>query len=108
MIESTLEEKERLSFASKNTNRFDSRRAYVHDQRCCAAGGVAPSTVSKYLNGGCVRSENSDAIREAIAELEYRVNPFARSLKTQRSRFVAVLLPDMTAPFYGAGARGTQ
>ena len=51
---------------------------------------VAPSTVSKYLNGGCVRSENSDAIREAIAELEYRVNPFARSLKTQRSRFVAV------------------
>ena len=64
--------------------------------------GVAPSTVSKYLNGGCVRSENSDAIRKAIAELEYRVNPFARSLKTQRSRFVAVLLPDMTAPFYGA------
>ena len=64
--------------------------------------GVAPSTVSKYLNGGCVRSENSDAIREAIAELKYRVNPFARSLKTQRSRFVAVLLPDMTAPFYGA------
>ena len=51
--------------------------------------GVAPSTVSKYLNGGCVRSENSDAIRKAIAELEYRVNPFARSLKTQRSRFVA-------------------
>ena len=44
----------------------------------------------------------ADAIREAIAELEYRVNPFARSLKTQRSRFVAVLLPDMTAPFYGA------
>ena len=42
--------------------------------------GVAPSTVSKYLNGGCVRSENSDAIRKAIAELEYRVNPFARSL----------------------------
>ena len=28
--------------------------------------GVAPSTVSKYLNGGCVRSENSDAIRKAI------------------------------------------
>ena len=52
--------------------------------------------------GTFVKEQSSVSIRKAIAELEYRVNPFARSLKTQRSRFVAVLLPDMTAPFYGA------
>lgn len=64
--------------------------------------GVAPSTISKYINGGTVRKENADAIREAISALDYHVNPFARSLKTQRSRFIGILLPDMAAPFYGS------
>ena len=64
--------------------------------------GVSISTVSKYVNGGNVRRENIQSIREAIEALDYRVNPFARSLKTQRSPSIGVLLPDMTAPFYGA------
>lgn len=64
--------------------------------------GVSPSTISKYINGGNVREENVNAIREAITALDYHVNPFARSLKTQRSRSIGVLLPDMTAPFYGS------
>lgn len=63
--------------------------------------GVAPSTISKYINGGNVRKENAEAIRQAIEKLEYRVDPFARGLKAQRNRSVGVLLPDMTAPFYG-------
>jgi len=64
--------------------------------------GVSMSTVSKYINGGNVREENIDAIRNAIDTLDYRVNPFARNLKTQRSRSIGILLPNMTAPFYGA------
>lgn len=44
-----------------------------------ARAGVAPSTVSKYINGGSVREKNVIAIREAIAELEFRANPFARN-----------------------------
>jgi len=64
--------------------------------------GVSQSTISKFMNGGNVRPENADAIRQAIAELDYRVNPFARSLKTNQSRSIGVLLPDMTAPFYGS------
>ncbi|MBQ8748764.1 MAG: LacI family DNA-binding transcriptional regulator [Oscillospiraceae bacterium] len=63
--------------------------------------GVAPSTISKYINGGSVRKENAEAIRAAIEKLEYRVDPFARGLKAHRNRSVGVLLPDMTAPFYG-------
>lgn len=63
--------------------------------------GVSISTVSKYINGGNVREENLDAIRQAIEALDYRVNPFARSLKTQRSKSIGVLLPDITAPFFG-------
>ena len=64
--------------------------------------GVSASTISKYLNGGNVLVENAEAIRKAIAELDYRVNPFARSLKTQRSRAIGILLPDMAPPFFGS------
>lgn len=64
--------------------------------------GVSISTVSKYMNGGNLRAENAAAIQQAIETLDYRVNPFARNLKTQRSRSIGILLPDITAPFFGA------
>lgn len=63
--------------------------------------GVSITSVSKYINGGNLRKENAEAIRQAIASLDYRVDPFARGLKAHRNRSVGVLLPDMTAPFYG-------
>ncbi|MBR2420852.1 MAG: LacI family DNA-binding transcriptional regulator [Oscillospiraceae bacterium] len=63
--------------------------------------GVSVSTISKYLNGGNVLEENAEAIRRAISELDYRVNPFARSLKTQRSKSIGILLPEITPPFFG-------
>ena len=63
--------------------------------------GVAPSTISKYINGGNVRKENIEPIEKAIAALEYRANPYARSLKTGHNRSVGVLIPDMIASFYG-------
>lgn len=62
--------------------------------------GVSQSTVSKYINGGQVRPANLESIRQAIAALDYRVNPFARSLKTQRSHSVGILLPTLSVPFY--------
>ena len=63
--------------------------------------GVAPSTISKYINGGKVRKENVEPIEKAIAALEYRANPYARSLKTGHNRSIGVLIPDMIASFYG-------
>lgn len=62
--------------------------------------GVSQSTVSKYINGGQVRPANLEAIRNAISALDYRVNPFARSLKTQRSHSVGILLPTLDVSFY--------
>ncbi len=64
--------------------------------------GVSPSTVSKYINGGSVRKENIASIRSAIARLDYRVNPIARSLKTRRSYSVGILLPSLAAPFFSS------
>ena len=64
--------------------------------------GVSLSTVSKYINGGNVRKENVEAIAAVIKALDYRANPFARSLKTQRNRAIGILLPDISAPFFGS------
>ncbi len=64
--------------------------------------GVSIATVSKYINGGNVRAENVESISKAIEALDYRVNPFARSLKTQRSRSIGILIPDIATPFFGS------
>lgn len=63
--------------------------------------GVSMSSVSKYINGGQLRPDKAEAIRGAIAALDYRVNPFARRLKTQRSQSVGILLPTLSISFYG-------
>lgn len=63
--------------------------------------GVSLATVSKYINGGNVRPENARVIADAIAALGFHANPFARSLKTPHSRSVGILLPDISAPFFG-------
>lgn len=63
---------------------------------------VSLGTVSKYLNGGKVRPENARAIADAIVQLDFRLNPHARGLKIQPRQAVGILLPDMTAPFYGS------
>ena len=64
--------------------------------------GVSPSTVSKYINGGSVRRENLASIRSAIAQLDYRVDPIARSLKTRRSHSIGILLPSLAAPLFSS------
>ena len=50
----------------------------------------------------CLLKENIASIRSAIARLDYRVNPIARSLKTRRSYSVGILLPSLAAPFFSS------
>lgn len=55
--------------------------------------GVSKSTVSRYLNDGYVSDENRKKIRRAIEETGYQTNVFARGLKTNRSKLIAIILP---------------
>ena len=64
--------------------------------------GLSLATISKYLNGGNVRVENRRAIELAIETLGYRVNRNARSLKTNRTMTVGVVLPTLSVPFFGS------
>ncbi len=54
--------------------------------------GLSLATISKYLNGGNVRPENREKIEEAIEALHYQVNESARSLVTNRTRLIGVIV----------------
>jgi LacI family transcriptional regulator len=69
--------------------------------------GVSPTTVSHVLSGKRLVAESTrDTVRDAIRQLGYRPNNIARSLRTRRSRMIAVVVPDLTNPFFAVLTRG--
>ncbi|HEY0249665.1 MAG TPA: LacI family DNA-binding transcriptional regulator [Gryllotalpicola sp.] len=73
------------------------------------ACGVATSTVSRALtNPGRVNPATRERIEKAARELGYVPNSQARALTSGRTRSVAVLVSDITNPFYFDIIRGTQ
>jgi len=74
-----------------------------------AATGVAPSTVSRALNNpGRVSVATRIRIEEAARRLNYVPNSQARALSSGRTGTIAVLVSDVTNPFYFGLIRGTQ
>lgn len=63
------------------------------------AANVSIGTVSKYINGIRIREKNRIAIERAVRELDYRINPTAQALKTNRTKSVAVTLPSITSAY---------
>ncbi|MGI5893296.1 MAG: LacI family DNA-binding transcriptional regulator [Candidatus Merdivicinus sp.] len=61
--------------------------------------GLGLATVSKYLNGGNVRPKNREAIEQAIAELDFTLNEYARGLKTRRSHTIGIIIPELSNLF---------
>ena len=71
--------------------------------------GVATSTVSRALsNPGRVNRRTRERIEQVAAELNYVPSSQARGLSSGRTNAVAVVVPDITNPFYFDIIRGTQ
>ena len=66
--------------------------------------GVALGTVSKVINGIPVGEEYRLKVEEAIKELNYEVNTYARGLKTNRTNIIALIIPDNINPFFSTFA----
>jgi DNA-binding LacI/PurR family transcriptional regulator len=62
-----------------------------------ARAGVSRATVSRVVNGMAVTASSEDAVRRAIDELGYVPNYAARTLVTQRTDLIALVLPETTA-----------
>ena len=61
--------------------------------------GLGLATISKYFNGGSVREKNRVLIEAAVKKLRYVPNEVARSLKTQHSRVIGVVIPELSNAF---------
>lgn len=65
--------------------------------------GVSIATVSRVINTpDKVSTTTAQRVREAIGDLKYRPNLFAKGLLTKRSRVIGVSLPDIHGEFYSA------
>jgi LacI family transcriptional regulator len=70
---------------------------------------VSPVTVSRVLNAAPnVNAATRARVSQAIAELGYVPNVVARSLRSRRTRSIALILPDITNPFWPTVARGVE
>lgn len=73
--------------------------------------GVSQSAVSLVLGGkaaGRVGQQAQQAILEAARELGYHPNSAARTLRSGRSRLVALAVPDVTNPYFAAVLQGAE
>lgn len=74
-----------------------------------AASGVSVTTVSHVFSGHRpVSEETQRLVREVAHRMGYRPNAVARSLRSQRTHTIMIVVPDITNGFYPEYARGVQ
>lgn len=71
--------------------------------------GVAPITASRVINNsGYVSQDVRQRVLRAVEELGYVPNTLARSLRSRRTHTLALILTDITNPFFTTVARGVE
>jgi LacI family transcriptional regulator len=71
--------------------------------------GVAPITVSRVINNsGYVSASTRSRVEAAISELGYVPNRLARSLRLKRTNTLAMVVTDITNPFWTTVVRGVE
>src|ERR1700733_10681551 len=70
---------------------------------------VSIATVSNVIRGTrTVSPKLTERVRAAIRDLNYSPNEIARSLKVRQTRMLAMVLPDITNPFFPEIIRGAE
>ena len=71
--------------------------------------GVSIATVSNVIRSTRrVSPKLTERVQAAISELNYSPNEIARSLKVRQTRMLAMVLPDITNPFFPEIIRGAE
>lgn len=73
-----------------------------------ALAGVSPATVSRVFNGTPVSEEKARLVREAAITLDFTPNRTARTLRTQTSELIGLVIPDIENPYFTEMARGVE
>ena len=78
-------------------------------QDVASAAGLSPATVSRFLNRSLnLPPETAERINAAIAALNYRPNPHARSLRRGRADTIGLVGPDVSNPFFARLAAAVE
>lgn len=78
-------------------------------QEVARRAGVSSATVSRVLNGNArVSAANRDRVRAAVAELAYRPNRVARSLRRQQTEIIGVIVSDIENPHFTQAVRAIE
>lgn len=73
------------------------------------AAGVSTATVSRVLtNGQHVRPEVRQRVMAAVESLQYRPNLVARSLRSQHSKTLGLIVSDIRNPFFTSLSRAVE
>jgi LacI family transcriptional regulator len=71
--------------------------------------GVSPITVSRVINNsGYISSATRERVEIAIKEIGYVPNTLARSLRSKRTNTLALVVTDITNPYFTSMARGVE
>ncbi len=83
------------------------RRPTIHE--VAAATGVSIGTVSRVVVGSRrVAVETRARVLEAMAELGYQPNAAARAMRTNQTKTIGFLIPDMTNQVFARVAQGAE
>jgi len=71
--------------------------------------GVAPITVSRVINNsGYISQATRERVEEAVKELGYVPNTLARGLRSKQTKTLALVVTDITNPYFTLMARGVE
>jgi LacI family transcriptional regulator len=83
------------------------KRATITD--VARAADVAPSTVSRaFSNPGRVNHQTREHVLAVAEEMGYSPNPMARALESGRTNTLALLVPDITNPYFAGVIKGAE
>jgi DNA-binding LacI/PurR family transcriptional regulator len=83
--------------------------AMVTQRELAKLAGVSAGTVSNVISGSTRVSEAARRrVLDAIRVLNYQPNLIARSLKTNRTHTLGIVVPDLTIPFFPKVVRGAE
>ena len=81
----------------------------VTQRELAKLAGVSAGTVSNVISGSTrVSEEARRRVLDAIRVLKYQPNLIARSLKTNRTHTLGIIIPDLTIPFFPKIIRGAE
>ena len=79
----------------------------VHD--VAKRAGVAPITVSRVINNsGYISEATRTRVEKIIKEIGYVPNTLARGLRSKRTNTLALIVTDITNPYFTLMARGVE